>query len=41
MTPEEQAANTKIVRGNFVNIDRPEYTNTYADLIARVQEGEK
>ena len=41
MTPEEQAANTKIVRGNFVNIDRPEYTNTYAELIARVQEGEK
>lgn len=41
MTPEEKAANTKIVRGNFVNIDRPEYTNTYADLITRVQEGEK
>ena len=41
LTPEEKAANTKIVRGNFVNIDRPEYTNTYADLITRVQEGEK
>jgi len=41
LTPEEKAANTKIVRGNFINIDRPEYTNTYADLITRVQEGEK
>jgi 2-oxoglutarate ferredoxin oxidoreductase subunit beta len=38
---EEKAANTKIVRGNFVNKDRPQYTNTYANLITRVQGGEK
>jgi len=41
MTPEEQAANTKIVRGTFVNIERPQYTNVYANLITRVQGGEK
>jgi 2-oxoglutarate/2-oxoacid ferredoxin oxidoreductase subunit beta len=41
MTPEEKAANTKTVRGNFVNIDRPQYTQVYSDLITRVQGGEK
>ncbi|NTV37971.1 MAG: 2-oxoacid:ferredoxin oxidoreductase subunit beta, partial [Anaerolineales bacterium] len=41
LTPEEQAANTKIVRGNFVNIDRPQYTKVYDNLITRVQGGEK
>jgi len=41
LTPAEQAANTKILRGNFINVDRPQYTNTYADLITRVQGGEK
>ncbi len=41
LSPEEKAANAKIVRGNFVNIERPQYTSIYGDLIARVQEGEK
>jgi 2-oxoglutarate ferredoxin oxidoreductase subunit beta len=37
---EEKAKNRKIVRGNFVNIDRPQYTVSYANLITRVQGGE-
>jgi 2-oxoglutarate/2-oxoacid ferredoxin oxidoreductase subunit beta len=41
LTPEERAANTKVVRGNFVNIDRPQYTAAYSNLITRVQGGEK
>jgi 2-oxoglutarate/2-oxoacid ferredoxin oxidoreductase subunit beta len=41
LTDEEKGANTKIVRGNFVNKERPQYTNTYANLITRVQGGEK
>jgi 2-oxoglutarate ferredoxin oxidoreductase subunit beta len=41
LSPEEQAANTKIVRGNFINIDRPQYTATYSNLITHVQGGEK
>jgi 2-oxoglutarate ferredoxin oxidoreductase subunit beta len=41
LSPEERASNTKIVRGNFINIDRPQYTTSYANLIARVQGGEK
>ncbi len=41
LPPEERAAYTKIVRGNFVNIERPQYTNVYANLITRVQGGEK
>ena len=41
LSPEDQAANTKIVRGNFVNIEKPQYTNTYSNLITRVQGGEK
>jgi 2-oxoglutarate ferredoxin oxidoreductase subunit beta len=41
LSDEEKAANTKIVRGNFVNKERPQYTNTYANLITRVQGGEK
>ncbi len=40
MTAEEQAANTKIVRGTFVNIERPQYTRVYSNLITRVQGGE-
>jgi hypothetical protein len=40
MTAEEQAANTKIVRGTFVNIERPQYTKVYSNLITRVQGGE-
>ena len=40
LSPELKAANTKIVRGNFVNIDRPQYTDSYANLITRVQGGE-
>jgi 2-oxoglutarate/2-oxoacid ferredoxin oxidoreductase subunit beta len=39
LTPEEQAANTKIVRGNFINRDKPQYTNVYSDLIDHVQGG--
>src|SRR5512140_3223210 len=41
LTPELKAANTKIVRGKFVDIDRPQYTTLYGDLITRVQGGEK
>jgi 2-oxoglutarate/2-oxoacid ferredoxin oxidoreductase subunit beta len=41
LSPEERRANTKIVRGNYVNIDRPQYTHVYSDLITRVQGGEK
>jgi 2-oxoglutarate ferredoxin oxidoreductase subunit beta len=41
LPPEEQAKNTKIVRGNFINIDRPQYTAVYSNLITRVQGGEK
>ncbi|MBN2385706.1 MAG: 2-oxoacid:ferredoxin oxidoreductase subunit beta [Anaerolineales bacterium] len=41
LPPEEQAANTKIVRGNFVNIERPQYTAIYANLISEVRGGEK
>jgi len=39
LTPDEQAANTKIVRGNFINKDKPQYTNVYSDLINHVQGG--
>jgi 2-oxoglutarate ferredoxin oxidoreductase subunit beta len=41
LSPAEQANNTKIVRGNFINVDRPQYTASYANLITRVQGGEK
>ena len=41
MTPEEQSANRKIVRGTFVNIDRPQYTHVYSNLITQIQGGEK
>jgi 2-oxoglutarate/2-oxoacid ferredoxin oxidoreductase subunit beta len=41
LTQEEQVQNTKIVRGNFINIDRPQYTVSYSNLITRVQGGEK
>jgi 2-oxoglutarate/2-oxoacid ferredoxin oxidoreductase subunit beta len=41
LTPEERAANTKIVRGKFIDIERPQYTQVYADLITRVQGGEQ
>jgi 2-oxoglutarate/2-oxoacid ferredoxin oxidoreductase subunit beta len=41
MTPEEKTNNSKIVRGKFVDIDRQQYTNSYANLITRVQGGEK
>jgi 2-oxoglutarate ferredoxin oxidoreductase subunit beta len=40
LTPEEQAANKKIVRGKFIDIERPQYTQVYSDLITRVQGGE-
>ncbi|MBE3120535.1 MAG: 2-oxoacid:ferredoxin oxidoreductase subunit beta [Candidatus Atribacteria bacterium] len=41
LPPEEQAANTKIVRGKFIDTERPQYTQVYANLITRVQGGEK
>jgi 2-oxoglutarate ferredoxin oxidoreductase subunit beta len=41
LSPEEQANNTKIVRGNFINIVRPQYTAAYSNLITRVQGGLK
>jgi 2-oxoglutarate ferredoxin oxidoreductase subunit beta len=41
LTPEEQSNNTKIVRGNFINIDRQQYTAAYSALITRVQGIEK
>ena len=41
LPPEEQAANTKIVRGKFIDIERPQYTQVYSNLITRVQAGEK
>jgi len=41
LSPEEQASNTKTVRGNFINIDRPQYTILYNNLITQVQGGEK
>jgi 2-oxoglutarate ferredoxin oxidoreductase subunit beta len=41
LTPDEKTANGKIVRGKFVDIDRQQYTVSYANLITRVQGGEK
>ena len=41
LAPEERANNVKTVRGNFINIDRPQYTVSYDNLITRVQGGEK
>jgi 2-oxoglutarate ferredoxin oxidoreductase subunit beta len=41
LSQEEQENNTKIVRGNFINIDRPQYTASYSNLITRVQGGLK
>jgi 2-oxoglutarate ferredoxin oxidoreductase subunit beta len=41
LSPEQKAGNTKIVRGKFVDFDRPQYTAIYANLITRVQGGEK
>ncbi len=37
LSPEEQAGNTKVLRGNFVNIQRPQYTSVYSNLITRLQ----
>jgi 2-oxoglutarate/2-oxoacid ferredoxin oxidoreductase subunit beta len=41
LSPDEQTQNTKIVRGNFINNDRPQYTNSYSNLITHVQGGLK
>ena len=38
---EEQTANTKIVRGKFIDTERPQYTQVYSNLVTRVQGGEK
>ena len=40
LTPEEKAANTKIVRGKFIDAPRPQYTDVYSNLITRVQGGQ-
>jgi 2-oxoglutarate ferredoxin oxidoreductase subunit beta len=37
MSPEEQAANSKIVRGSFVDHDRPTYFSTYEQVLRRAQ----
>lgn len=39
LSPEERAANTKTVRGNFANQERLEYTSAYEDLGMRIQRG--
>ena len=39
LTPDEKAANTKIVRGKFIDVQHPQYTQVYSDLITRVQGG--
>jgi 2-oxoglutarate ferredoxin oxidoreductase subunit beta len=36
---EEKTASTKIVRGKFIDIDRPQYTKVYANLVTQVQGG--
>ena len=41
LSPEEKINNTKIVRGSFINIDRPQYTGAYSNLITQVQGGLK
>jgi 2-oxoglutarate ferredoxin oxidoreductase subunit beta len=41
LSPEERAGNIKVLRGNFVNIQRPQYTTVYSNLITRVQGGEQ
>jgi 2-oxoglutarate ferredoxin oxidoreductase subunit beta len=41
LSPEEKINNTRIVRGNFINIDRPQYTGAYSNLITQVQGGLK
>jgi 2-oxoglutarate ferredoxin oxidoreductase subunit beta len=41
LSPEERSQNTKIVRGNLINIERPQYTAVYSDLITEVQVGVK
>jgi 2-oxoglutarate ferredoxin oxidoreductase subunit beta len=41
LAPDEKAANTRIVRGKFCDIQRPPYTQVYSNLITRVQAGEK
>jgi hypothetical protein len=40
LTPEDQASNTKVLRGTFVNLQRPQYTTMYSNLITRVQGGQ-
>ncbi len=37
LSDEQKASNSKIVRGNFVNKDRSEYTGIYQNLIANVR----
>lgn len=41
LAEDQQAANTKIVRGTYINRERPQYTNVYSNLITQVQGGEK
>jgi 2-oxoglutarate ferredoxin oxidoreductase subunit beta len=41
LAKEQQAVNAKIVRGTFINRERPQYTTVYSNLITKVQGGEK
>jgi 2-oxoglutarate ferredoxin oxidoreductase subunit beta len=41
LTDEEKAANSRIVRGKLKDIERPQYTQSYSNLITRVQGGAK
>ena len=41
LPPEGKAANAKIIRGKFVDIERPQYTRAYDNLITSVQGGGK
>ena len=41
LPPQEKASNGKIIRGKFVDIQRPQYTHAYDNLITSVQGGEK
>jgi len=41
LTPEEQTANTKVVRGKFIDVERPQYTQVYSNLITTLQGGAK
>jgi hypothetical protein len=41
LSPAEKANMGKIIRGKFVDFQRPQFTQAYDNLITRVQGGEK